>query len=100
MAKIIENEKQFKVIEMSYVEAMICFANCCPVCDRCLNRKCNKGYYIAVLNEWFCKKCYENWLKTAKKYDDDIEIENRNFEYYKNLLEKAGRLSQEKTEVA
>ena len=52
------------------------------------NKECpNKDiYYIAVLNDTMCKECYKKWVKSAKRYAEDIPIENKNFNYYKNLL--------------
>ena len=88
MAKIIENDKNFKVIQFSYVEMMRLTGNVCPVCDRCLDRKVSKGYYIAVLNQWFCPKCYKKWLKRAVKHPEDERVETENFEYYNHLAKK------------
>lgn len=45
------------------------------------------GYYVAVLNCWFCPKCYNEWYGCATHYPEDIKIENKNFEYYKNLFD-------------
>lgn len=55
-------------------------------CDRC-NGTSNTGYYVAVLNCWFCPKCYNEWYGCATHYPEDINIENKNFEYYKNLFD-------------
>ena len=37
---------------------------------------------------WYCKKCYERWYKTAVNYPEDKAVEDRNFNFYKNVLEK------------
>lgn len=92
MAKIISNNIGFRAIQMSYAEIGRLTGNPNPVCDFCANPKVSQGYYIAVLNQWYCKKCYTRWLKTAKAYPEDEPIEAKNFNYYKNLLEKAGML--------
>lgn len=84
MAKIVENEKGFKVIEVS-------FKDCVGwggfgICDNC-NEQFSKAYYVAVLNRVLCPKCYEEWIASATYYPEDSYFEDRNFEYYKNLLE-------------
>ncbi len=56
------------------------------ICDRC-NGTSNTGYYVAVLNCWFCPKCYNEWYVCATHYPEDIKIENKNFEFYKNLFD-------------
>lgn len=91
MAKVINNDKEFKVISLSTEDAAsmdfgIDGSGAC-ICMRC-DKGCLSGdiYYIAVLNDTMCKNCYEKWVKSAKRYAEDIPIENRNFNYYKKLL--------------
>lgn len=43
-------------------------------------------YYIAVLNDVMDKECYDRWYAGAKHYSDDVFIENRNFNYYREAL--------------
>lgn len=91
MAKIVNNDKGFKVISLSTKDAaslgfgLYCSGAC--VCMHC-NKVCVSGniYYIAVLNDTMCKDCYEEWLKDAKRYSEDIPIEDRNFNYCKETL--------------
>ena len=54
MAKIVDNPKRFKVIELSRNE--LAKIGGIGICDRC-NGTSNTGYYVAVLNCWFCPKC-------------------------------------------
>ena len=92
MAKIVNNDKGFKVISLSTKDAtslgfgLYCSGAC--VCMHC-NKVCVSGdiYYIAVLNDTMCKDCYEEWLKDAKRYSEDIPIEDRNFNYCKETLD-------------
>lgn len=84
MAKKIDNEKGFLVIEVSASECAEVFGGM-GICDSC-NSFDLKGYYIAVLNCWYCQKCYKEWIERAKRYNEDIEIEERNYKYYSNLL--------------
>ena len=53
MAKIIENEKGFKVIEIDYLEMLK--IGCGNICDHCGEPHYGKGYYVAVLNRWFAR---------------------------------------------
>ena len=43
--------------------------------------------YTSVLNCWFCPTCYNEWYGCATHSPEDINIENKNFEYYKNLFD-------------
>lgn len=83
MAKQIEAGK-FLVIECTAGELMDAVGSDVCLCDWC-NHPClpnDKGYYIAVLNHWYCMKCYEEWLSRAVWYPEDAEVESRNFEFY------------------
>ena len=91
MAKIVNNDKGFKVISLSTEDAAslgfgIDGSGTCIFihCNKC----CRSGYiyYIVVLNYTMCKKCYERWIKSATRYAEDIPIENRNFNHYKEVL--------------
>ena len=77
-------DKDFLIIEctrgeLSAVTLMPC------ICDYCA-KPSETGYYIAVLNSWYCPKCYKRWRKSAKPYESDKPIERRNFQYYGTLL--------------
>ena len=90
MAKLKENDKKFKVIELDFEEmASIGFG---WICDRCGKEHKGTGYYVAVLNRWFCPPCYEAWYKNAINYAEsnpnspDAQVERKNFMYVCNLL--------------
>ena len=88
MAKIFKNKKGFKIIEATCGE-MVCALSeygCVGICDSCGLPKSGIGYYIAVLNCWYCKDCFNEWYNMAKYYPEDAEIENRNFELYRQIL--------------
>lgn len=87
MAKVIENEKGFQVIEITQVElvAKLGRFGSLGVCDSC-NHAAPSGYYIAVLNHWICPLCYKDWIQRAKRYKEDYVIEERNFKRYKELF--------------
>lgn len=84
MAKIVENKKGFKIIEVSLID--IIRQGGLGVCDYCNGRISGKGYYIAVLNAIYCEKCYNRWISNAEYYIEDMDIERHNFDYMKEIL--------------
>lgn len=84
MAKIIENKKGFKVINLSLAEVNQAFGGI-GICDYCNEASLNHNY-IAVLNSCYCKKCYDNFCENATYYKEDSRVENINFERAKNAL--------------
>ena len=87
--KDVKNEKGFLVMEITRTELVEKLAEygSVGVCDSCMT--CPEvGYYIAVLNQWFCKECYDEWMQRAVRYRADIPYEERNFETYKRLFSK------------
>ena len=93
MAKIINHEKGFKIIELSPEEALTNAGFGVGyelVCDNCNEEFFIDDeaelYYIAVLNMVFCKDCYEEWVNNATYYPEDAAYELKRFNYYKELL--------------
>ena len=75
---------QFLVIEATRAEMFVACGS--PgICDYCGTPSVN-GYYIAVLNKWYCPKCYEDFKKLAVWRHHDHVIEERNFKCYGQLL--------------
>jgi hypothetical protein len=75
---------QFLVIEATRAE-MHRACGSPGICDYC-GKVSDNGYYIAVLNQWFCPKCYEEWKQDARFYPEDRPVEERNYQYYSMLL--------------
>lgn len=90
MAKIVNNDKGFKVISLSIEDAASLgfgpYGLGACVCMHCNNIIKGDIYYIAVLNDVMDKECYDGWYKGATRYTEDIPIENRNFNHYKEAL--------------
>lgn len=87
MAKQVEQGK-FLVIECTAGELMNAVGTDLCMCDWC-NKGClpsDKGYYIAVLNQWYCEKCYTEWAESAVWYPEDADVQHKNFEFYAPLL--------------
>lgn len=87
--KDVKNEKGFLVIEITRAEMVNKLAQygCIGVCDSCMTAP-EVGYYIAVLNQWFCKECFDSWYERAVRYKEDIPYEEKNYEVYKRLFSK------------
>lgn len=94
MAKKIKTEKGFLVIKMNTVEAArigfgIGGSGAC-ICMECNNPCFDIIYYIAVLNDTMCAKCYNEYIKEATYYPEDSDIEQRNYDFYISALKKNG----------
>lgn len=81
----ITNEQQFRILKVykEELEKATKQEQCC--CDNCLATP-EYGYYVAVLNRWLCPRCFNHWLKNAVRHKEDILVEERNYQLYKNLL--------------
>ena len=91
MAEIVK-ETQFKVIKLTVKELQeVEGGYALGICDWCGEASFD-GYYIAVLNRYYCPKCYEEWLKRAKYYPEDKPREDKNFNCWKTALERIGVL--------
>ena len=96
MAEIVKNDKNFLIIKMNYEEASKCNFGMLPglkdniiICGSC-NVVCDESelYYIAGINEVFCKDCMEDFVKNMNHYIDDISLkyEIKHFNHYSNIL--------------
>lgn len=83
MAKVVEFDR-FKVIKASAKE-MFEAVGSPGICDYCSERP-EQGYYIAVLNQWLCPECFEDFKRNRKWYPEDAVVEQRNYIYYGLLL--------------
>lgn len=45
------------------------------------------GYYVPVLQTWLCESCYQEWMKEAKRYPEDIDFEERNYQNCLRLIQ-------------
>lgn len=87
MAKKVENEKGFLVLEISRSEMIgkLGRYGSIGICDSC-GMPANKGYYIAVLNQWFCEDCFKEWYERATRYKEDEFYEKEKFDFYCKLF--------------
>lgn len=90
MANIVNNDKGFKVICLSKEEAAsLGFGykedgSC--VCMHCGNDCGDSIYYIAVLNDTMCERCFHRWVAGATFYPEDMRYEEKSFERTVNNL--------------
>lgn len=84
MAKKVDNPKGFLVIEISAAE-LFAKVGGYGICDFC-NTPSKTGYYIAVINKWYCLECYSDFCKRSKRYDEDARIEEKNYERYAKMF--------------
>lgn len=85
MAKIIKNDKGFKVISITNDESIKLGFGIYPgecICMHCNDIISEEIYYIAALNDVMCKSCYDEWYQDATHYKEDEQYENRYFDYY------------------
>lgn len=91
MAKIVENKKGFKVLEVSRAELLSTLSKfgSMGICDQCGERPAI-GYYVAVLNRWLCPKCYNDFILKTKWYKEDAPFEERYWKAALKLFEIEG----------
>ena len=75
MAHQLPNQKGFLIIEMDWKDCVNItdtwgLSDCCGQ-----NTSEEKLYYIAVLDQYYCKPCYDAWLSGATRYKPDLEAE-------------------------
>lgn len=86
MANLWKNDKQFKIIEMSWKE-YVAATDSWGLCDICGNNSSEQPlYFVALVNQCYCKTCLDAYLSGAKRYKSDFEKEQENFIKMKNKL--------------
>lgn len=84
MARIVENSKGFKVIELTKEEGKkVGWGSVCCNCNSTIE---GNMFYICGLNDVMDKKCFEQWLRNAKFYPEDVYYETRLFECARKQL--------------
>lgn len=91
MAHKYDNEKGFLIIKTENLSEALVLGGI-AICDSC-NKSSFTGYYIAVLNRWYCDKCFVSWYKMAKRYSEDTIIEEYNFKRVSSLFDLQTHIS-------
>lgn len=82
------NAKGFKIIEASAAEVKLIGGY--ALCDSCGLLSSN-GYLIPALGSyWYCKKCYDDWNKQAKFYEEDVEFETQIHDRWIKIFKEKG----------
>lgn len=50
------------------------------ICDYCNKNMFEKVYLIYILGQAYCPKCFKQWLKRSKRYEEDLQLQNQNHE--------------------
>lgn len=86
MAKLWKNEKQFKIIELCWKE-YVAATDTWGLCDICGNNSSEQPlYFVALVNQCYCKTCLDAYLKEARRYKSDFQKEQANFITIRNKL--------------
>ena len=86
----VKTSEGFLVLKVSNYELAKATGTQYAICDNCCFDD-EYGYYVAVLNRWLCPLCYAKWKKHATRYSEDVPVEERNYQWYKELISKADK---------
>ena len=79
MAKQFQNDKRFLIIELSWKE-YVAITDTFGQCDCCGEYDSEMiFYYVAVVDVFFCKKCFDAYYSDAKHYEVDLQKERDNW---------------------
>lgn len=85
MARIIEVDKSFRIIEVTESEVKNKIGGF-GICDSC-NGFFGKFKYIAVLNSCYCQECFDKWYNTAVYYPEDKKYEEMCYDRMLKMLD-------------
>lgn len=92
MANKYENEKRFLIYKMSWRE-YVAATESWGLCDCCGEADFDTGgYYVALIDSWFCQKCFDAYISGAKRYSVDLEKERNNWNKMTQKLRDLGCL--------
>ena len=63
------------------------------VCDFCNGDIEHEGYLVFVLNSSICPDCFNNWLKTSKKYQEDLDLQEAHQSMWYDYHIRAGKIA-------
>lgn len=83
----VKTSEGFLILKVSNYEVAKATGTQYAICDNCCFDS-TEGYYVAVLNSWLCPLCYADWKKHAIRYSEDVPVEERNYQWYKELISR------------
>ncbi len=86
MANLWKNDRQLKIIKMSWKE-YVAATDSWGLCDICGDNSSEEPlYYVALVNQGFCPDCFDAYYNGVKRCRGDIEKEQKNYIEMKNKL--------------
>lgn len=87
VAKIISEKDGFKTIRVSREELLEKLGplGSKGLCDYCISTP-KSGYYVAVLDQWLCPKCYEEFVMSNVPDPRDFWFEDERFAWFKKHI--------------
>ena len=90
MATLWQNDKQLKIIKMTWRE-YVAVSDGWGLCSCCGNNSAEEPlYYVALVGDIYCPDCFDAYYSGAKRYKSDIEREQENFIKVRNKLMDLG----------
>lgn len=90
MAQRYKNDKRFLVIKMSWRE-YVAITDTFGLCDCCGTSDFDEdGYYVATIDSWYCKTCFNAYYSGAKHYKVDMLAEREAYNKYMKKLKQLG----------
>lgn len=86
MASLWKNDRQFKIIKMTWKE-YVAVTDSWGLCSCCGDNSSEEPlYYVALVNDTYCQTCFDAYYKEAKRYKSDFQKEQKNFIEMRNKL--------------
>lgn len=86
--------KNFTVYKIS-IEQCVRIFNGLGICDSC-NDFATEGYYIPILNSYYCEECYNDFIKTSIYYYEDEFFELWHIKEVERICKKLKIIIEEK----
>lgn len=95
MAEILQNNKRYCLIKMTWAE-YVATTDTWGMCDCCGKYDANEEYYyVAMVNDFYCKTCFEAWYNSQKYLSpSDYKKERENFNSMTKKMIQKGILSE------
>lgn len=93
MAKVGRTNIGLAFIKINLLELMEVEPGALGICDFC-GKVSSTGYYIPVLNRWYCDECFEEWQTRANRFEEDVPYEESNLNSWIDKLKKHNLLEE------
>ena len=88
MAEFHRTEAGTPYLKITWLELARYLRDDRPICDECLTSLigCNEVVLLPILNEAYCPRCSKARLARVYRYPEDIPIEERCAQFYKDYF--------------